>query len=164
MNTTPISWIRIGDTLISSFMIWTNDYLPYQTVMLRRQTKHSHQLVYYFKLEDKFVGSMVDIPKGRTQTEEEHVFHIAFEGLRMLYQWLNHQENEGQPSPPITKQLQQLIEEAFISDLGMQLIKEEHHPDFGFYSLSPNYKKIAKMVEGKSYSLLEFLKGNVFIK
>jgi hypothetical protein len=160
MNTTPISWVRIGDTLISSFIIWTKDYLPYQTVMLRRQTKHSHQLVYYFKLEDKFVGSMVAIPKGRTETEEENVFHIAHEGLRILYQWLNHQENEGQPSPPITQELQQLIEEAFISDLGMQLITEEHHPDFGFYSLSPNFKKIKKMVEGKPFSILNYLNNN----
>jgi hypothetical protein len=50
-----------------------------------------------------------------------------------------------------------MIEEAFISALGMQLIEEDHHPDFGFYALSPNFNKIQKMIEGKSYHVIEFL-------
>lgn len=164
MNIRPIEWIQQDKTWISSFIFWTHDYIPYQSVMLRMNGQHEIHMVYYFKMLDQFVGSMVTIPRGRTHQEEEWLFHIAFKGLELLEEWIRHPDQDGSGATPLPKSLATMIEEAFISELGMQLIEEEHQPDFGFYSLSPNFKKIKKMVEGKSFSLLTFLKEQNYLK
>jgi hypothetical protein len=157
MNQRPIEWIKKDDTWITSLIFWNKEYIPYQGVILRKNGKHQVQLVYYFKLLNQFVGRMMVISQGRTSQEEEWLFHIARIGKDLLEQWLNAQAMDGQPSPPVSVELEHMIEEAFISALGMQLIEEDHHPDFGFYALSPNFNKIQKMIEGKSYHVIEFL-------
>jgi hypothetical protein len=60
-------------------------------------------------------------------------------------------------TPPENKELDDLLKDAFMSELAIALIREEKHPTFGYYSLSHNYNKLEKMVLGQPYQLFERL-------
>jgi hypothetical protein len=146
-----MQWIKSSNYLITSLVIWDQNYEPYQVIIFRFDKGNMLHLIYYFQLDTSVVASIQDIQEFRTNTEEEKMFQIARLGLLILENTLSQKPTEetSQQAPV----LDQLLNEAFMSSLAIELMREKA-PDYGFYSFSPNLKKLQKMIEGKPYHLL----------
>lgn len=154
-----MSWIKNHHSKITSLILWDKNYEPYQTIILRHDNKNQIHLIYYFQLDDRVVAYRQTIQEFRTDTEEEKFFQIARIGLWLLEMALEfNPKNNGviQEDPPIDKRLNDLLSEAFLSGLAIGMMRTKS-PDFGFYSFSPNLKKLEKMIRGENYSLLAFI-------
>jgi hypothetical protein len=146
-----ISWIKTKASLVTSLILWDHHYEPYQVIIFRVEKGNMLHLIYYFQLDTSVVASIQDIQEFRTNTEEEKMFQIARIGLLILENTLSQKPTE-EPSQQAPV-LDQLFNEAFMSSLAIELMREKA-PDYGFYSFSPNLKKLQKMIEGKPYHLL----------
>ena len=154
-----MSWIKTKAIKITSLIIWNNDYEPYQTIIFREDKKIELKVIYYFQLDDKVVAYHQTIQGFRTDTEEEQFFQVARIGLLLLGHALDeekHGTGTSKQDPLTDTRLNKLLEEAFLSSLAIDLMRTKS-PDFGFYSFSPNLKKIEKMINGEDYHLLNFI-------
>jgi hypothetical protein len=146
-----MQWIKTSNYLITSLVIWDQHYEPYQVIIFRFDKGKMLHLIYYFQLDTSVVARIQDTQEFRTNTEQEKMFQIARTGLLTLENTLHQKPTEetSQQAPV----LDQLFNEAFMSSIAIELMREKA-PDYGFYSFSPNFKKLQKMLEGKPYHLL----------
>jgi hypothetical protein len=152
-----ITWIKKQQTYITSLIFWEKHYEPYQVIIFRWDYSSSLELIYYFKIDGLIISFPHKIERYRTKSEEEKVYHIARLGLMLLEAALEKIKNEEDTSsyhPPKNPDLDKILSEAFMSKYAIELLREKH-PDFGYYSLSHNFKKLEKMILGQSYSLFE---------
>lgn len=142
-------------------IIWDDTYLPKQTIIFRDDKRYQINLIYYFKLDKLFIAIKQKIDSFRTKTEEEKLFQIARLGLVHLMKF-NVDEKKIMEELTSTlaedDSLNQLLDEVFLSDLAMSLMRTKS-PDYGFYSFSPNLSKLERMIHGEEYSLLRFIQN-----
>jgi hypothetical protein len=147
-----INWLKKEKTLISSLIIWNHEYEPYQVVILRSNHASDNNLIFYFQLDDGIVANQHSIGHFRTNTDEEVNFHVA----RLAREFLDKQGDksilEGSANSP-DDSLKDSLKEVFLSPIAIELMREKH-PEFGFYSNSPNLKKIEKIMLGTYEGLL----------
>jgi len=147
-----IYWLKKDKTLITSLIIWNRDYEPYQVIILRSNSVQNINLIFYFQLDDGVVANQHTLGQLRTNSDEEINFHIA----RFAREFLDNQgettAREGSTSSP-DDQLRDSLKEVFLSPVAIELIREKH-PEFGFYSNSPNLKKLEKILLGTYLGLL----------
>jgi hypothetical protein len=151
-------WISKNNALITSLVYWEKHYKPYQVIIFRSDNRNSMDLIYYFSLDNLVISFPHIIERYRTNKEEEKMYHIARLGLMLLEQSLENIDKRIDLSsykPPENKELDSLLKDAFMSNVAMSLIQEQKHPTFGFYSLSPNYIKLEKMILGQPYQLFK---------
>jgi hypothetical protein len=159
MDNQFMNWISTKTIKITSLILWNKEYEPYQTIILREDRKTDLKVIYYFQLDDKVVAFQQTIHGFRTATEEERLFQISRIGLLLLGKALGEEEelpSTSNEDPLTDKRLNDLLEEAFLSRLAIDLMRTRS-PDFGFYSFSPNMKKIEKMIHGEDYHLLNLI-------
>jgi len=150
-----MNWVKSHNYLITSLVIWDHRYEPYQAIIFRLEKGNVMHLIYYVQLDTNVIASTQEIHEFRTNTEAEKMFHVARTGLLVLENALNQTPTDGTSAQaPV---LDQLFNDAFMSPYAIALMREKS-PDFGFYSFSPNLKKITKMLEGQPYQLLAWLK------
>jgi hypothetical protein len=152
-----IPWIKKERTLISSLVYWEKHYEPYQVIIFRWDKNDSLELIYYFNLDGLILAFPHIIERYRTHTEEEKMYHIARLGLMLLEATLEKLKDEEDVSsyhPPKNPELENILKEAFMSTYAIALLREKH-PDFGYYSLAHNFKKLEKMILGQPYSMFE---------
>jgi hypothetical protein len=151
-----IRWLEHNQTLVTSLIIWTWEYEPYQVIIFHPKKQENINVIYYFNVDGSIIAKQAKINSTRTQSTQERDYHIARLALEYLESITNempdlNKENEEEASNP---QIDEAIKETFISTYGMEIIREKH-PDFGFYSLSPNLNKLEKILKGEYKSLLE---------
>lgn len=150
-------WIRKDESLVTSLLVWNNIYIPTQIIIFRVDFELLSNFIIYFKHEDMLIGKFIQIQESRTNTENELEFHIAFK-----IKWLLDEvqiSNKGVKSDFDVyedHEFNRIVHEVFMSDIAMTLMMEEH-PKFGFYSLSPNIKKIETILSGRKDDLYEKL-------
>ena len=150
-----ISWLKKDKTLITSLIIWDHEYEPYQVVILRLNQAQDIHLIFYFQLDDGVVANQHTLGPLRTNSDEEINFHIA----RLAREFLdiqggktNGEESPNSPDDPLNDSLK----EVFLSPIAIELMREKH-PEFGFYSNSPNLKKLEKILLGTYQGLLKII-------
>ena len=161
-----MTWINIKQNYITSLLLWDHNYEPHQTIIFRHNHNNHLQLFFYFKTTSQVLAFQDTISEFRTETEQERMFQIARMALLKLEALLiEEQNNDSHPHflKPIRPELNKLFDEAFLSSYGIALMRERA-PDFGFYSLSPNIKKIEKMLLDKPYSIIDHLRHYNLIK
>jgi len=159
-----INWINVKQKMITSLLVWDQFYEPYQTIIFRQKYQTHESLIYYVKLDSVIFASPITLFNFRTETEEERHFFIAKKALEIIENALNQiqsDETGGNPQPNLP--LDALLKEAFLSPLALELMREKA-PDYGYYSISPNFKKLQKMLEAKPYHILEFIDSLKFIR
>ena len=147
-----ISWLKKDKTLITSLIIWDHEYEPYQVVILRLNQAQDIHLIFYFQLDDGVVANQHTLGKLRTNSDEEINFHVA----RLARDFLDIQggKTNGEESPDSPDdQLKDSLKEVFLSPIAIELMREKH-PEFGFYSNSPNLRKLEKILLGTYQGLL----------
>jgi hypothetical protein len=100
----------------------------------------------------------------RTGQPQEIDFHLFCEGKRLIDLSIKKQQSLDRTMDDLLKDNNSIsiIEELFISELGMALFLDKH-PRYGFYSLSPNLRKITKMLRGEQFKILDWLKDKKLI-
>jgi hypothetical protein len=152
-----IEWIKVKETTITSLIIWEKHYEPYQVIIFRKNHPDRIDLIYYIQLDNLIIARQVFLNDFRTESEEEKLFQIARTGLILIEKMLdNTQESSDGDSASSNEELEKILKEAFLSSYAISLMREKH-PEHGFYSLSPNFKKIEKMLTNQPYHLLQFL-------
>jgi hypothetical protein len=147
-----IYWLKKEKTTISSLIIWNHEYEPFQVVILRSNHGSDINLIFYFQLDDGIVANQHSIGQLRTKTDEEVNFHVA----RLAREFLDGQGNKSITQSSTTSPndlLEDSLKEVFLSPIAIELMREKH-PEFGFYSNSPNLKKIEKIMLGTFEGLL----------
>jgi len=155
-----ITWIKKSNALITSLIYWEKHFDPYQVIIFRWDRVQSQDLIYYFNINSTILAFPHIIEAYRTNKEEEKNYHIARLGLMLLEKTIEKSMNsEGMEdySPQKNNELDKLLKEAFLSIYGMELQREKH-PDFGYYSLSPNFKKLEKMLAGQYEGFFNLIK------
>jgi hypothetical protein len=152
-----ITWIETKASLVTSLILWDQHYEPYQVIIFRHTTKQEEQVIYYFQLDDVILAYQQVLSSFRTETEEERQFQIARAALLILEKSMINKE-QGEEATPTKKdlELEKLLKEAFLSSYAIALMREKS-PDYGFYSLSPNFKKLEKMLQGLPYQLIHLI-------
>jgi hypothetical protein len=152
-----IEWIKVKETNITSLIIWEKHYEPYQVIIFRKNHLDRTDLIYYIQLDNAIIARQISLNDFRTETEEEKLFQIARIGLILVEKMLDNSEesSHGDSASP-NEELEKILKEAFLSSYAIALMREKN-PEFGFYSLSPNFKKIEKMLTNQPYHLLQFL-------
>jgi hypothetical protein len=154
-----VKWVKKNKSEVTSIIIWTYYYIPHQSLIVRQKKHHQMFLTHYLKLNSYLINikSVINIAN---KSEEEINYHITRTALNDIENELYDQkkliENTSRNDEPLSKN-QGFLEDVFISNLGMELIKEKH-PDYGFYSMSPNFLKIQKMVNQEAYKLFDIIK------
>ena len=69
---------------------------------------------------------------------------------------INKEQSEEATPTKKDLELEKLLKEAFLSSYAIALMREKS-PDYGFYSLSPNLKKLEKMLKGLPYQLIHVI-------
>ena len=148
-----IHWLKKEKTLISSLIIWNREYEPYQVVILKRNQGDNFRVIFYFRLDDGVVAYELTIGQLRTNTEEEINFHVA----RLAREFIDNQSkktiSEGTTTSP-DDSLKESLKEVFLSPIAIEIIREKS-PEYGFYSNSPNLKKLEKILLGTYQGMLE---------
>jgi hypothetical protein len=155
-----MTWININQTFITSLLLWEHRYDPYQTIIFRKNHKNHIKIFLYFKIRSNIVAFQESIFEFRTETEEERMFQVARISLLKLEELLIDKQVTGENaenSKLISQHLNKLFDEAFLSSYALELMRERS-PEFGFYSISPNIKKIELMLLGKPYSLMNHIR------
>lgn len=151
-----IHWLKKEKTLISSLIIWNHGYEPYQVVILRSNHASDVNLIFYFQLDDGIVANQHTLGPLRTNSDEEIDFHVA----RLAREFLDNQGDkpigEGSTTSP-DDSLKESLKEVFLSPITIELMREKH-PQFGFYSNSPNLKKLEKILLGTYQGLLSTIR------
>jgi hypothetical protein len=155
-----IKWIKKSDALITSLVYWDKHYEPFQVIIFRWDRGDSQDLIYYFNINSVVYAFPHIIEAYRTHKEEEKQYHIARLGLMLLEKTIekttDHEDMKNY-YPPKNDELDKLLRNAFMSIYAMELMREKN-PEFGYYSLSPNFKKIENMLAGIYENLLTTIK------
>jgi hypothetical protein len=151
-----IRWLEHNQTLVTSLILWTWEYEPYQVIIFHLKKLENNHVIYYFNVDGFIFAKQDKISTNRTQTIYEKDYRIARIALEHLESFFNEMPNSGQENEKEVDnpQLDEAIKETFISTYGMEIMREKH-PDFGFYSLSPNLNKLEKILKGEYKSLLD---------
>jgi hypothetical protein len=157
-------WMPWGKALLTSIIVWDKDYIPRQVIIIAQKHKQGAQAIVYYMLGGLLCKHDVTITKQRTKRQQETDFHLFCEIKRMIDLDIRstRDDNLDSTTDEGDENIRSLIEELFISELGMALLLD-HDPEFGFYSLSPNIKKISKMIHGEPYRILDWLKSKKLI-
>jgi hypothetical protein len=150
-----IPWISKNKTFITSLIIWNHIYEPYQVIVLRKEEFKKNHLIYYFQLDHGVVANQQSITTLRTDTQAEinfHVTRLAREFLDSTTVEQSSQSSDAEPSIP-NDELKNILQECFLSPIAIDIMKEKE-PEFGFYSISPNFKKLEKILLGTYQGLL----------
>jgi hypothetical protein len=161
-----MNWIKINQTFITSLLLWEHRYEPYQTIIFRNNHMNHIKIFLYFKIRSNIVAFQETVFEFRTETEEERMFQVARIALLKLEELLIDKQLTGEHadnSKLISQDLNKLFDEAFLSPYALELMLEKS-PEFGFYSVSPNIKKIELMLIGKPYSLMNHIRFLDLIK
>jgi len=143
-----IEWIIRSDLWFTTIFIWDNKYAPYQCSIFRRNNGSSCYIKAYFGIEDKIYIKMFDIAHDINISEDELLFHIT-RTLRdelnyNIDKWLDkHYQKKIKDSESSTEE-DVIISKIFFDAHTISLYKGES-PDFGFYSLSPNFHILKKL-------------------
>lgn len=157
MNFPPnVIWKNKNGSLITSLLIWDDDYIPHQVVIIRKNYYSHISFIFYFFENDMLTSLYYELSDLRTKAENEIEFHMTLKIKSLLDEmrlnpYKTSQEND------LNYDLRDLVEEIFMSSIAMEIMKEEH-PLFGFYSLSPNLRKFDNVLNGEKDELFESLK------
>jgi len=164
---TNFYWIKKEEALVTSLLVWNSIYIPTQVIIFRVDSVIESNFIIYFKHSERLIGKFIILNESRTNTENELEFQIAFKIKRLLDE-IEIFEGEMKSDFDVyaDNEFNRIVNLVFMSDIAMTLMLEEH-PRFGFYSVSPNIKKIETILAGKKDDFLEKLlsmriKRNVF--
>ncbi len=154
---TNFYWIEKEGSLVTSLLVWNCGYLPTQVIIFRADTAMEVNFIVYFKSNDRLIGKFLQVNESRTNTENELEFRLAFRIKELLDQvHFSNDEMASDFDVYADNEFSRIVNLVFMSDLAMELMLEEH-PKYGFYSLSPNIKKIETILSGKEDDLYEKL-------
>lgn len=148
-------WIEKEEALVTSLLVWNNIYIPTQIIIFRVDTEFESNFIIYFKDKDRLLGKFIQLNDSRTNTENELEFQVAFK-IKDLLDKIQTYESEMESDFDVYEdnEFSRIVNLVFMSDIAMALMLEEH-PKFGFYSLSPNIKKIETILSGEKDDFLE---------
>jgi hypothetical protein len=157
-------WISWKHERLTSLIVWDEQYIPRQVIFITYAIKEVVHAWMYAMINGELIKWKIKVSITRTSQPQEVDFHLFCEGKRLIDLSIKKQQTSDTTidALPKDKNSISLIEELFISDLGMTLLLD-HHPRFGFYSPSPNLKKIAKMLRGEQFKILDWLKQKKLI-
>lgn len=145
-----IQWIKSNDFLFTTLFIWNDQYIPYQCAIFRKESNNIIcGLKVYFKIEQHIFSQDWTFQINEQTVEQEKLFHTTLYIKRLLdaniNQWRNI-KNDSDTSDSVNEENNELLQKVFYDQTTMNLF-EGTHPDFGFYTLAPNFhilKKLAK--------------------
>lgn len=155
-----ILWIKKDKFSFTTLFIWSDKYIPYQCAMFRSEIKHSAIVTaVYYKIGDHVFcqNSMYNIDADTT--EQEKLFHITVYAKKLLdkkiNEWLNTRNQTSACDESVNENDEEILNTVFYDQETMELFKMTH-PDFGFYSLSPNFHMLRNLLEnGKTPNINE---------
>lgn len=150
-------WIEKDIALVTSLLIWNNEYIPTQVVILRSDIGQVTYIILYFKNNDNLIGKFFTIGDLRTDTANELEFHIAFKIKAVLDEiTTSDMEVKSDFDVEADYEFSRIVNSIFMSDVAMELMMKEH-PVFGFYSISPNIMKIQTILSDEKDDMLKVL-------
>lgn len=156
-----ITWLKQNNVLVTSLLIWDNDYLPHQVIVLRNDEplENRIRLGSYFRNDTDVIPFNFLLSSFRTTSEEEVEFRLVMtihEQLEYVHGLDASASSTGSSVASDEDPLAKLFNELFMSDLAMHLMLERH-PTFGCYSMSPNLNKIQTILHNGCDPLFEEL-------
>lgn len=154
-----MEWIINSDLWFASIFVWDNTYTPHQCVMFRRNIGNSCYIKAYFSVEDKIYMELFDISYDIDTLEDELLFHIT-RTLRDILnhnidKWLNNSDHKKIEDLESTANDDNILSKIFF-DANTMLFYKGVAPDFGFYSLSPNFHGLRTLFqEGRTPDINE---------
>ena len=152
-----IEWIKYKEYLVTSLMIWNDKFLPFQTVVFR---KNSLVCRAFIKINEVIYQEDFLVDELRTNLEEEILFSITnyLQKLVNVYtmdEYRNMEPIVANLEDSALEDIREILKEMFLDKLVLEYLTQAV-PDFGFYSLSLNFHKIKKMIEeGRKPTLYE---------
>lgn len=154
-----IQWVTIENTLFTTLFIWDNRYTPHQSAIFRRDANNSASSIrVYFKIKDYIHSKDFVFKINESTTEQEKLFHIAVQIKGILDSNIDEWSsiiNDTLGNEPLEKEVEELLQHVFYDSATMEFFYGTH-PDFGFYTLAPNFHKLEKLAkEGISPTINE---------
>ncbi len=151
-----VEWIKTKSVWFTSLFVWDNTYTPYQCAVFRSNGNAYIGIRTYYNTGDYLQIKDINTLIGSNTTEDEALFHITRALKDILVQNIDDWLSINQDYCDERKNgVDELLKEVFYDRHTMSLFKGGA-PDFGFYSLSPNFHRLKKLAEeGKSPSIDE---------
>ena len=157
-NQKRIYWIKDRDFKFTSLVIWDDLYLPYSVIMFRKDNPNNHEIRMYVTIDGLVYKEDFIIDNKRTNSEEEVMYRITNWAQKLInvYVIFNHDEekllhkNDASMACRNEMFLVNIISLKHEDLVGMRL----KSPDFGFYSMAPNFDEYITEMETNEDSVL----------
>ena len=148
-----IEWVKHKKYLVTSVIIWNDQYDPTQFIVFRDDNLAIRS---YCKLNDTVHREDFLVNHLRTSDESEVLFSITNRLRQILNKITLDDFYQDHRNEDIKEDVfMELINLIFLDDKVMESLLQSS-PDFGFYSLSPNYNKLKMIIkEGRVPTLFE---------
>jgi hypothetical protein len=153
-----IYWVTDRDFKFTSLVIWDDFYLPYSAIVFRKDNFDNHEIRMYVTIDGLVYKEDFIIDNKRTNTEEEVMYRIANWAQKLInvYVIFNHEEEKMLHKNDASMASRN---EMFLVNV-ISLKREDlvemklKSPDFGFYSLAPNFDEYIMEMETNEDSVL----------
>lgn len=151
---TEIRWIIKEEIRSTSLLVWSDKFIPYQVIIYLKnnEQKLATDLCIYTSVEDVIYEDRYLIKDYRTDYDEEILFHVSLLCKTLIDKYLKNKEKYIENVNDKDSELMDLLRELFMSSYAMELMLSKV-PDFGFYSLTPNFAKFEKFSSNMEYDL-----------
>jgi hypothetical protein len=157
-NQKTVSWVKDRDFMFTSLVIWDDNYLPYSVIIFRKDNLNNHEIRMYVTINGLVYKEDFIIDIKKTNSEDEVLYRITNWAQKLInvYVIFNHDEEKMLHKNDASMACRN---EMFLVDI-ISLKQEDlvrirlKSPDFGFYSMAPNFDDYIREMETYEDSVL----------
>ncbi len=153
-----IQWVKERNFKLTSLVIWNDDYLPFSCVVFRKDNQETVEVRMYTTVEGLIYKEDFIIDEKRTNTEEEIIFRLTNWAQKVInvYTVLDKSEERLLHKNDAVMACRNEMFMVNIISLKNKEMEEMRlkSPDFGFYSMAPNFDEYVNEMETNENSVL----------